>query len=402
MEQKKSKSLSFLIFIPLLSLIFIRPFVSGMAYPVFELYYETCLTLFGIITLCLSVRRLKYMPKDIYIVIPIAIMLISYTISTILSINIQNSIKELLKFISCLSIFFIISMAEERQKKLLIKTIVFSALIISGYAIYQYFWGYQQTIDYINKTNSDALLTSPYTRDILLGKRAIGTFLSPNIFAGYLIVVLFLVYYAVNRTIAIFQIVIITIAIILTKSFGAWLSLAVTLMVMLLFFYKDIKKYKFTVTVCLILVIIGTAFIVLSRWHRLMNLENPHNSITQRLNYWRIAIAAIKDRPISGIGPGNFQEVFLRYKAGWSIDTRYVHNIFLQTWLETGIFGFIGMLFLVITFIGRSISKSRYLFLAGLVFIIHNLIDITYFIPETGLLLWVLMGLASDQKGSSG
>jgi O-antigen ligase len=94
-----------------------------------------------------------------------------------------------------------------------------------------------------------------------------------------------------------------------------------------------------------------------------------------------------------GIGLGNFQEVFLKYKVGWSIDTRYSHNIFLQTWLETGILGLTAMGFLITVFIKRSFLKSKYLFLAGLAFILHNLIDITYFIPETGFLWWVLLAL---------
>jgi len=395
MEQKKSKPLSSLIFIPLLSLIFIRPFFSGMAYPAFEFYYEICLILLGITALCLSARHIKIPAKDMYIIIPIAILLISYTTSTIFSINIQNSIKELLRFINYLSVFCMIAIASSEQKKILVKTIVFSALIISIYAAYQYFFGYPQTINYINKINSDALLSSPYTRDILLNKRAIGTFPSPNIFACYLIAVIFLACYAINRSIAIFQIAIIAVAIILTKSFGAWLSLSAALMALVLFFYKDIKKYKLMIAICFIVIAAGAVFIVLGKWNRLMNLENPHNPVTQRLNYWRIAIAAIKDRPILGIGPGNFQEVFLRYKAGWSIDTRYVHNIFLQTWLETGIFGLISICLLITAFLNKAFMKSKYIFLAGLALIFQNLIDMPYFAPEVGLFLWVLIGLAA-------
>ena len=273
-----------------------------------------------------------------------------------------------------------------------------AATIISVYSIYQYFWGYQHTIDYLKKANSDFLLNSPYARDILMQKRAIGTFPSPNIFAGYLIVVFFLACYArqmLNSSLASFQIAAITFAIILTKSFGACLSLAVSLIVLFFLFYKDSKKQRLLVMVYFIFVTLSIAFIILSKWGRLMNLENPHNPIMQRLNYWRISIAVIKDHPFLGIGSGNFQEVFLKYKVGWSTDTRYSHNIFLQTWLETGILGLAAMGFLITAFIKKSLLKSKYFFLAGMAFILHNLIDITYFIPETGLFWWILLGLAA-------
>ena len=60
--------------------------------------------------------------------------------------------------------------------------------------------------------------------------------------------------------------------------------------------------------------VIALNFVLITRWEHLMNLEKSQNSITQRLNYWRAAIAVIKDHPITGVGPGNLQEVFLDYK----------------------------------------------------------------------------------------
>jgi O-antigen ligase len=106
----------------------------------------------------------------------------------------------------------------------------------------------------------------------------------------------------------------------------------------------------------------------------------------------------IKDHPFAGIGPGNFQEVFLKYyKLGWGTGTKYVHNIFLQLWVETGILGPLGMISLIIVFITKNTVKSNYIFLAGLVFLFHNLIDLTYFIPEAGLFWWIIIGLACHE-----
>jgi len=77
-----------------------------------------------------------------------------------------------------------VSQANEKQKNILIKIMVFVASIISLYSIYQYFWGYQYTLDYLKRINSDFLAVSSYARDILIAKRAIGTFSSPNILVG--------------------------------------------------------------------------------------------------------------------------------------------------------------------------------------------------------------------------
>ena len=126
-----------------------------------------------------------------------------------------------------------------------------------------------------------------------------------------------------------------------------------------------------------------------------MNLENPQNSITQRINYWRTAISIIKDHPILGVGPGNFQEVFLKYKVGLSTNTRYAHNIFLQMWAEAGILGFAGIVFLITSIFKSYKPQNKYIFLACIAFLLHNFIDNSYFIPETGVIWWVLLAFSN-------
>ncbi len=403
MEHIKSKSLSSLIFILLACFIFIRPFFSGLTYPVFEFYYETAVISLAIITLFLSLRKvyLKH-NQDVHAknnyVIPILLLSLAYILSTITSINIQNSLKETVKFISYISIFFVVSHTGSEQKKILVKIIVICASVISIYCIYQYIWGYQHTLDYLEKINSNFISISSYARDILIDKRAIGTFPSPNILGSYLLIALFLSLVIFENTKAqqkwLLAPFLIIIALALTKSLGVWLSLIGTITVLFFISYNTIKKRRLILISFIICIISVLVFIVLNRWNRLINMENPHNSITQRLNYWRTAIAVIKDHPVLGIGPGNFQEVFLKYKVGLSTDTRYAHNIFLQIWSETGILGLLGMISLIVVVVTKNTVKSKYLFLAGLSFLLHNLIELTYFIPEVGLFWWIIIGLA--------
>ncbi|MBU3912021.1 MAG: O-antigen ligase family protein [Candidatus Omnitrophica bacterium] len=310
----------------------------------------------------------------------------------------QNSIRETIKLVSCFSVFFLVRQADETQKKSLIKTIVIAALIISLYSIYQYFWGYQGTLDYLKEMNSDFILKSSYAKDILITKRSIGTFPSPNILGGYLIMALFLSLsiaeskdHSMVWYLAPFLIVT---ALILTKSMGAWLSFVSAFIIFFLLSYKSFKHKKIMALIFFIFISLAAFFITISRQERLLDLNDPQNSIIQRMGYWRAASGIIKNHFISGVGPGNFHEVFLNYKVGGGTDTRYAHNIVLHQWAETGITGLIAIIFLIWAFIKKAFFKSKYLFLAGLAFILHNFIDSTYFISQAGLFWWMIIGLS--------
>lgn len=403
MEFSKSKPLSYFIFVPLLFLVFIRPFFSGLAYPHIELYFQNSLIFLAILTLIVEVKRFEIFPRN-YDNFPVLFLLAAYAISCSASSDIQNSLAETIKFVSFAAIFFIVSQCSGAQKTKLIKVIVTAASIISLYSVYQYFWGYQRTLDYLEKIHSDFLVTSSYARDILIAKRAIGTFPSPNILGGYLIITFFLALQicreSSRRKLWYLAPLLISAALLFTKSMGAWLSLIFALIVLFMLSYNSVKQHKLKLALCIIFIIAALGFILVTRWERLMNLENPQNSITQRLNYWRTALAVIKAHPILGVGPGNFQEVFLTYKIGLSTNTRYAHNIFLHMWAEAGLLGFLGIVYLTADFLKKlkTQPENTFIFLGGLAFILHNIIDNTYFIPEAGLFLWILLGMLRKSK----
>ena len=396
MEQVKSKPLSPFIFTPLLFLIFLRPLFSGLAYPALEIYYENCIIFLAIISLLFSYpfrgegKGERKSKKPSY-ALPILLLLLTYLISSITSIDIQNSIGETIKFVSYVCTFFLVSQADKKQKKTILKLIVLTASIISIYSIYQYFWGYDRILDFAQRMYGDFLSSSSYARDILISKRAIGTFPSPNMLGGYLAMAFFL---ALSIPRERFALIAIAIALVLTKSVGAWLGVIIALTVWVFLSFDSFKKRKLTSIISLILISAAVTFILISRWDRLTNLQNFQNSIMQRLDYWQTAIVTIKNHTIAGIGPGNFQQSFLKYKIGMeSADPKYAHNIFLHMWAETGILGLAGILYLIVSFLKSYKTKYKFIFLAGLTFLLHNLIDNTYFIPEVGLFWWILLGL---------
>ena len=155
------------------------------------------------------------------------------------------------------------------------------------------------------------------------------------------------------------------------------------------------KKKKILCISAIILTLIILSLTILNRWERFLDTANTQNSITQRLSYWRTAGAMIKDYAFLGTGPGNFKELFLKYRIGIGTNTRYAHNIFLHTLAETGILGLIALLYIIIDFFRKFNlqSKHKFIFLGILSFLLHNLIDNTYFIPEAGFFFWILLGL---------
>jgi len=181
---------------------------------------------------------------------------------------------------------------------------------------------------------------------------------------------------------------------------GAWLSLIAGFIVLFILLYKSLKQRKSILIISFIIMVIALNFVLITRWEHLMNLEKSQNSITQRLNYWRAAIAVIKDHPITGVGPGNLQEVFLDYKVDLSTNTRYAHNIFLHIWAELGLLGLITIVYLIINFFRKFKTQptQKLIFLACLVFLLHNLIDNTYFIPQVGIFWWVLLPIYKSKK----
>ena len=399
MEGIKSKSLTLLIFIPLALFIFMRPFLSGLAYPSLEFYYQNGLIILAALGI-LTIRGSRI--KNNYTA-PILLLLGAYALSTMTGINTKNSVQELTRLVSCVSIFFLVSQGDDDQKKSLVKIMVFSASLISLYSLYQFIWGYDHTLAYLKETQSNFLATSSYAKDILIAKRAIGTFPSPNIFGSYLIAMFFLslamIKDAGRRIQWFLPPILILSALLLTKSAGAWLSLFITLLILVVWLKP--KKYKNAALLLIVVAFLAVfSFIIKDRWERFVDFNSPQNSITQRLDYWRTAIRVIKEHPFTGVGPGNFQEVFLKYKVGLSTDTRYAHNIFLHTWSETGILGLIGIFYLIAAFFKKlnAKPKAKFILLSGLALILHNLIDNSYFIPETGLFWWILLGLSLDNK----
>ncbi|RME47083.1 MAG: O-antigen ligase domain-containing protein [Deltaproteobacteria bacterium] len=97
--------------------------------------------------------------------------------------------------------------------------------------------------------------------------------------------------------------------------------------------------------------------------------------VSERQEAWHAAWALIRKRPFLGYGFGTGDEIFAYFKISFKHHQgAYVHNSYLQFWLETGIIGLMIMLGILLLFAReglrnlRRASEERTRMIAGLLF----------------------------------
>jgi O-antigen ligase len=187
-----------------------------------------------------------------------------------------------------------------------------------------------------------------------------------------------------------------------TQSFGAWLALAIALTIIFWMKYKESTKKKYFFAIFIVTIIL----ISLASLSKLKNIKNlgERSSLASREIIWRSAGRMIEDNPFFGIGPGNFQNKYLEYQKyfppylEWSVPQP--HNIYLTFWLESGLTGLVGFVWILILFFRDNIKTVRrtsnrdmgILFLAIVIYIlVHGLVDTTYWRNDLALVFWMII-----------
>lgn len=403
MSRIVSDRISFLLFSVFLTLIFIRPFISETAYPALGGYIQIGILLITLLWL-LTVKNPR-IATTLFSKVLFFYML-SASISLFYSINLRSSIYQIYQLTPLLCIFIFTVNLEKKQTIKLITTMIVSVLILSIYGIYQYIWGFEHTKEYISLNLKDMLETR-YVQEILLTRRAIATFFSPNMFASYLSMTAplcagLLLDSIKNKKTFVFLtacLIFIFTSLVLTKSIAGWLSLSFGIIIFFIL-TRGIGR-KITLMSAIFITIIA-AILLLSRYNMFFNLANQQNTILQRLSFFKGTFEIIKDFPIKGVGVGNLGNIYLKYKGFIGNETRFSHNLFLQTWAETGLLGLISVILLTLTFLWSPLKMKKNftnigIISSGYVFIVNNLFDFSYFIPQVSFVWWAVMGLMFQQ-----
>jgi len=208
-----------------------------------------------------------------------------------------------------------------------------------------------------------------------------------------------------------------------------WLGTIVVTAVLL---FRLSPKLMFFLTIC----IIGVGIYLYFRLSEpSFQISTPNSRIEQlqkriidgfkvksnqdRILMWETGIAAIKDHFWLGIGYDNDAEIMTFYREYFSKRTGHqfwtkastgVHNIYLQTWINYGIFGLLGYLSIFIVFLTQSIktlpqttkfSYENSVLWAGISgvfgFMVAGFFENNFRDGEVQAILLILMGLSLHQ-----
>jgi len=309
----------------------------------------------------------------------------------------------------------------KKQARSITMVVIVAGAMIALRGIYQWSFGLGWTMEYLEQLRWD-LPSYLYAKRIILSKRAFSTFLSPDMLAGYLAMViplaggLLIDKPRVRRTtvFALIALSIIFICLVLTKSLGGWLSLLAASMIFFILLFKegstiDRKRVVKVATIVLAAIVLVTLSIIITQRDRFIDPNDPENSIIQRLYYWKGALNIIKEFPTTGTGWGNFGSAYTKFMPAGAKEVRNAHNSYLQIWAETGIMGLMAMTWLIFIFFREGFKGLKVpgqkglkigILAAGSAFLIHNLIDYDYYISQISFHWWAILGLTIAMKGS--
>ena len=370
-----------------LILIFIRPFISSLAFP----YANSIFTflLLGFSSLWIILRR-KSLRVPNSIKLPLTFFVIALIASLAFSLDRARSAQELIYYVCALLIFILSASLSSREKNSVIITMLFACSIVSIIALYQRFFGFSHLVTYLRNEE----ITDPFIIDYVARKRVFSPFITPNALAGYLVMCIPLMIGMWNGKQKfsayplVYLLILTFLALLFTQSLGALVSLAIGLAV---YFYlqKGFKRQSIFLLFGFLAVIIAVfiARTLLQKEH-----AQPLFSAMMRLNYWDEAFALVKSKPFFGVGLGNFNLP----------ESRYAHNSYVQLCAEMGFFGLGAFLWLIGACLRRGYvffkESAKSMLVAGLlvasaVFLVHNTVDFTFFLPEISLLWWAILGL---------
>ena len=224
-------------------------------------------------------------------------------------------------------------------------------------------------------------------------------FLAPGVFFG----IYFLIKYALQKKtwwfwFHLFSLICLLAALFLTYSYGAWLAVFMSILITAIFTLYNKK----TVFAAIVFAIIFSTLIFQTNTEKFSGIFSERSSWVSRLTIWKSSLLMLKENPLLGIGPGNFQSKYLEFQKyfppylEWAVPEP--HNIFLAFWLQSGLLGLIGFL-LLLCFVFKniwSILKNKKdallvapLFMFFVYIVLHGLIDTPFWKNDFAFVFWL-------------
>lgn len=239
-----------------------------------------------------------------------------------------------------------------------------------------------------------------------------GIVIDPNLYAGYLVLVIPLVM-AVGLSIrsrwalvaSAVALTAFTVALIATLSRSGWIGVVVATIVLAILLPK--RRWALGAVGAAIAVILVIAGMLGPIGARLGPSEDgPIEMLVSRWGVWSAAVKMAVDHPAFGVGVANFINYYPQY-SGASFEIDHAHNIFLNMLAERGLMGLLAFgLVVVVLFrslfaaLVREVSPTERTLIAGLIavfagYLAHSMFDVSYYDYKILLLFWLLAGIAA-------
>ncbi|MDF1525546.1 MAG: O-antigen ligase family protein [bacterium] len=406
--------------VPVLLLIFVlvlRPHMAGGAYPFAQGLFLVPV-LVGLALLLLSSLATKDIPEGYFPVLLLPWSLLLWSLITLFwAPDPGQGLREIIAFFGNLTVFFMTFLLIRKEKEFEIGSLPVLGLIVTpvlASAFYQRVFGLgkiRETLRHLETSGEDVVDLA----QIVSQNRVFAGFLNPNMLAGFLAIgvclTLDLLLTASDRRRFLFF-TFLTVAqgavLVLTGSIGG--SMVAVVMAGGVLLVRRRFKLREMVLAGGVVVLI-TAGLLAIRGENF--LSGPENSILQRGGYMAAGIRMALIHPVLGWGSGSSPGALMGFVAEGVRPVADPHNFLVRTWISWGL---PGLLFLV-AFLSlwlksivdffrvkgvRMVPPGYAGFVFGsMAFLGHSLLDMDFFVPETALFGWCVLGAALGLAGAN-
>ena len=190
----------------------------------------------------------------------------------------------------------------------------------------------------------------------------------------------------------------------------AWFSALVGIVVLLNFLGKRKQSIFFVIILVCISLFYFLRPVTMMEKPRL-SMEGVQSAVQWRADIWADTIGMARKSPLLGHGVNTYMQVFQEYRRRPQrrlFSPTYAHNCYLQIAAETGLWGLICFLWIIVVFFEKAIKTIRKkclveqshlrILLIGMLsgicgFLTHSFFDTNFYSLQLSALLWWAMGI---------
>lgn len=335
---------------------------------------------------------------------PLVLMSGALALSLLYTADTAVTLRSGVAFLAGVSLFMVLvdCLDSLERRKFFLWSMVLCAVLTAGFAIRDF-----MLLSAIPTSKAMAEQRSDL-QYLLLNRRATSFIGWPNSLAGYLLLSFPFVGLGVlfskgweRRVFAVMGIVM-TLGLFVTFSFLGWSSLVLASLLMvpflMTFLFRPLnRRTKMIMTMALAL--LGVLFLIV------IVRKNFTIAMTPRKIYYEHSLKLIAQKPFLGHGFGTYGVVSRPLITTQEGITSYPHNTYLQWWLETGLFGYVGILWLLFIFtaffrrvLARGLEDAEAWIAIALgwgltAFFIDNFFSFTFIKSNTAVHGWSFLAL---------